>query len=88
MPLPDSLPEGAVLLHEAMCASPDRGAGSRPGAADQAAYDALRRVLETCGGGHLLRSQGHPHSAHMGGTSRCGANSTGTTSASWPESSA
>ena len=50
MPLPDSLPEGAVLLHDAMCASLTEVLGLAQGAADQAAYDALRRVLETCGG--------------------------------------
>lgn len=50
MPLPDTLPEGAVLLHEAITAGLNEVLGLARDAADQAAYDVLRRVLETCGG--------------------------------------
>lgn len=50
MPLPDSVPEGARLLHEAAKAGLVEVLGLADEAADQAAYDMLRRVLETCGG--------------------------------------
>lgn len=50
MPLPDSVPEGARLVHDAVLASLKEVLGLSPEAADQAAYDVLRRVLETCGG--------------------------------------
>ena len=50
MPLPETLPEGAVLLHESIAAGLSEVLGLAPDAADQAAYDVLRRVLETCGG--------------------------------------
>lgn len=50
MPLPETLPEGAVILHESITAGLAEMLGLTPDAADQAAYDVLRRVLETCGG--------------------------------------
>ena len=50
MPLPETLPEGAVILHESIAAGLAEVLGLAPDAADQAAYDVLRRVLETCGG--------------------------------------
>lgn len=50
MPLPDTLPEGARLVHDAVLASLKDVLGLDADAADQAAYDVLRRVLETCGG--------------------------------------
>ena len=50
MPLPETLPEGAVILHESITAGLAEMLGLAPDAADQAAYDVLRRVLETCGG--------------------------------------
>ena len=50
MPLPETLPEGAVILHESIAAGLAEMLGLAPGAADQAAYGVLRRVLETCGG--------------------------------------
>lgn len=50
MPLPDTLPEGARLVHEAVLMSMKEVLGLETDAADQAAYDVLRRVLETCGG--------------------------------------
>lgn len=50
MPLPETLPEGAVILHESIAAGLAEMLGLAPDAADQAAYDVLRRVLETCGG--------------------------------------
>lgn len=48
--LPDGLPEGAYLIHEAVRAGLVETLGLAPDAADQAAYDVLRRVLEDCGG--------------------------------------
>lgn len=48
--LPEGLPEGAYLIHGAVRAGLVESLGLAPDAADQAAYDVLRRVLETCGG--------------------------------------
>lgn len=64
MPLPDNLPEGAQLVHEAVRASLHEMLGLAPDAADQAAYDVLRRVLETCGGEYFYVPKGIRLAAH------------------------
>jgi len=50
MKLPNSLPEGAQIVCDAVEASLKEVLGIAPELADQAAYDVLRRVLEMCGG--------------------------------------
>lgn len=50
MKLPDATPEGARLVQEAVQASLVEVLGLPDAAADQVAYDVLRRVLSTCGG--------------------------------------
>ena len=48
--LPESAPEGAVLLYEAAEAALVDVLGIERERASQAAYDIIRRILEACGG--------------------------------------
>jgi len=64
MRLPETLPEGARLVHEAIQTSLREVLGLQADAADQVAYDVLRQVLETCGGEYFYVPKGIRLEAH------------------------